>query len=143
MAAAPMKNCNGCICCTLRDDLLIEVARLAREGRFDYLLIEASGVSEPLPIAETFTFPVSDTDGGLSEITHLDTMVTVVDAHNVMREFASLDTMAERGIGVTPRRRAHDCRSNRVRGRDHPQQDRSRHAGTASPQRLPAYVFAN
>ena len=93
---------NGCICCTLRDDLLVEVARLAREGRFDYLLIESSGISEPLPIAETFTFPVSDTDGGLSAITRLDTMVTVVDAHNIMREFASLDTMTERGIGVTP-----------------------------------------
>ncbi len=92
---------NGCICCTLRDDLLIEVARLARDGRFDYLLIESSGISEPLPVAETFTFPLSETDGGLSEITRLDTMVTVVDAHNIMREFASLDTMAERGIGAT------------------------------------------
>ena len=92
---------NGCICCTLRDDLLVEVARLAREGRFDYLLIESSGISEPLPVAETFTFPLSETDGGLSALTQLDTMVTVVDAHNILREFASLDTMAERGIGVT------------------------------------------
>ncbi|MBK9746358.1 MAG: GTP-binding protein [Chloroflexi bacterium] len=92
---------NGCICCTLRDDLLVEVARLAREGRFDYLLIESSGISEPLPVAETFTFPLSETDGGLSALTRLDTMVTVVDAHNILREFASLDTMAERGIGVT------------------------------------------
>jgi len=92
---------NGCICCTLRDDLLQEVARLAHEGRFDYLLIESSGISEPLPVAETFTFPISDDDGGLSEITRLDTMVTVIDAHNLMREFKSLDTMAERGIGVS------------------------------------------
>lgn len=93
---------NGCICCTLRDDLLVEVARLAREERFDYLFIESSGISEPLPVAETFTFPISETDGGLSEITRLDTMVTVVDAHNLMREFASLDTMTVRGIGATP-----------------------------------------
>jgi G3E family GTPase len=92
---------NGCICCTLRDDLLVEVARLAREGRFDYLLIESSGISEPLPVAETFTFPISDDDAGLSEIARLDTMVTVIDAHNLMHEFASLDTMAERGIGVS------------------------------------------
>jgi G3E family GTPase len=91
---------NGCICCTLRDDLLQEVARLAGEGRFDYLLIESSGISEPLPVAETFTFPISETDAGLSAIARLDTMVTVVDAHNLMREFTSLDTLAERGIGV-------------------------------------------
>ncbi len=67
---------NGCICCTLRDDLLQEVGRLADEGRFDYLLIESTGVSEPLPVAQTFTF--TDEEGrGLSEITRLDTMVTV------------------------------------------------------------------
>ncbi len=92
---------NGCICCTLRDDLLKEVARLAREGRFDYLLIESSGISEPLPVAETFTFPVDEDDAGLSAITRLDTMVTVVDAHNILCEMTSLDTMADRGIGAT------------------------------------------
>jgi G3E family GTPase len=70
---------NGCICCTLREDLLIEVAALARAGRFDYLLIESTGISEPLPVAETFTFV--DEDGvSLGDLAHLDTMVTVVDA---------------------------------------------------------------
>ena len=70
---------NGCICCTLRDDLLQEVSRLASENRFDYLLIESTGVSEPLPVAQTFTF--ADENGySLESITHLDTMVTVVDA---------------------------------------------------------------
>jgi G3E family GTPase len=71
---------NGCICCTLRDDLLQEVARLAREGRFDYLLIESTGVSEPLPVAMTFSFPTPDGTASLMDISHLDTMVTVVDA---------------------------------------------------------------
>lgn len=70
---------NGCICCTLREDLLIEVGRLAEEGKFDYLLIESTGISEPLPVAETFTF--ADENGvSLGDIAQLDTMVTVVDA---------------------------------------------------------------
>ncbi|MFN8706234.1 MAG: GTP-binding protein, partial [Planctomyces sp.] len=70
---------NGCICCTLREDLLLEVSKLAREGRFDYLLIESTGISEPMPVAETFTF--CDEQGNtLSEFAELDTMVTVVDA---------------------------------------------------------------
>lgn len=90
---------NGCICCTLRDDLLIEVARLAQEGRFDYLLIESTGISEPLPVAETFTFP-AESGQSLSELARLDTMVTVVDAHTLLREFDRLETLAERGIGV-------------------------------------------
>jgi G3E family GTPase len=92
---------NGCICCTLRDDLLHEVTRLAREGRFDYLLIESTGIAEPLPVAETFTFPLSDTDAGLSSIARLDTMATVVDAGAILRELDSIDTLAERGIGTT------------------------------------------
>jgi G3E family GTPase len=71
---------NGCICCTLRDDLLLEVARLAREGRFDYLLIESTGVSEPLPVAMTFSFPTPDGAASLMDISRLDTMVTVIDA---------------------------------------------------------------
>ena len=91
---------NGCICCTLRDDLLQEVTRLARENRFDYLLIESSGISEPLPVAETFTFPLED-GVSLSDITRLDTMVTVVDARNILPELESIDSLVDRNIGVT------------------------------------------
>ncbi|MCA9797865.1 MAG: GTP-binding protein, partial [Candidatus Eremiobacteraeota bacterium] len=72
---------NGCICCTLREDLLIEVGKLAREGRFDYLLIESTGISEPMPVAATFTFPLDAAQTTtLSDFAQLDTMVTVVDA---------------------------------------------------------------
>lgn len=74
---------NGCICCTLREDLLEEVTKLAKDGRFDYLLIESTGISEPLPVAETFTF--ADEEGvSLSDVATLDTMVTVVDAINFL-----------------------------------------------------------
>ena len=76
---------NGCICCTLREDLLQEVTQLARENRFDYLLIESSGISEPLPVAETFTFTLEN-GHSLSDIAQLDTMVTVVDARNILKE---------------------------------------------------------
>ena len=87
---------NGCICCTLRDDLLSEVRRLATEGRFDYLLIESTGIAEPLPVAATFDF--RDADGqSLSDVARLDTMVTVVDAVNLTRDFASHDFLADRG----------------------------------------------
>lgn len=93
---------NGCICCTLRDDLLQEVARLAGEGRFDYLLIESTGISEPLPVAETFTFALEESEDGagfsLGDIARLDTMVTVVDAKNILRELETLDTLAARGM---------------------------------------------
>ena len=91
---------NGCICCTLRDDLLQEVTRLAREGRFDYLLIESTGISEPLPVAETFTFPLDD-GFSLRDVARLDTMVTVVDAKNILRELETLDTLSEREIGMS------------------------------------------
>lgn len=87
---------NGCICCTLREDLLIEIQRLAAEGRFDYLLIESTGISEPMPVAETFTF--RDEEGkSLSDIARLDTMVSVVDAYNFLKDFASEDLIGERG----------------------------------------------
>lgn len=87
---------NGCICCTLREDLLVEIRKLAQENRFDYLLIESSGISEPMPVAETFTF--RDEDGqSLSDIARLDTMVTVVDAYNFLRDYSSRDFLADRG----------------------------------------------
>ena len=77
---------NGCICCTLREDLLVAVNKLAKEGRFDYLVIESTGISEPLPVAETFTF--ADEDGvSLSDVAKLDTLVTVVDAFNFMKDY--------------------------------------------------------
>jgi G3E family GTPase len=90
---------NGCICCTLRDDLLQEVARLAAEGRFDYLLIESTGIGEPLPVAATFTF---ETEEGvsLSHVARLDTMVTVVDAHRFRTDLGSLDDLRARQLAL-------------------------------------------
>jgi G3E family GTPase len=88
---------NGCICCTLRDDLLEEVDRLAREDRFDYLLIESSGISEPMPVAATFAFPRDD-GATLGDLARLDTMVTVVDAANFLPELEGGDGLAERGL---------------------------------------------
>ncbi len=87
---------NGCICCTLRDDLLKEVRRLAAEGRFDYLLIESTGISEPLPVAATFDFR-DENDDSLSDVARLDTMVTVVDAVNLLKDFSSHDFLRDRG----------------------------------------------
>lgn len=87
---------NGCICCTLRDDLLDEVRRLAAEGRFDYLLIESTGISEPLPVAATFDFRDEFGDS-LSDVSRLDTMVTVVDAVNLLQDFSSHDFLRDRG----------------------------------------------
>ena len=87
---------NGCICCTLRDDLLEEVRRLAEEDRFDYLLIESTGISEPLPVAATFDF--RDEQGvSLSDVARIDTMVTVVDAVNLLKDYSSHDFLKERG----------------------------------------------
>lgn len=87
---------NGCICCTLREDLLEEVNRLAQDGRFDYLLIESTGISEPLPVAETFTF--ADENGvSLSDFANLDTMVTVVDAVNFLRDYEEAKYLQEAG----------------------------------------------
>ena len=87
---------NGCICCTLREDLLLEVGKLAREGRFDQLVIESTGISEPLPVAETFTF--ADEQGrSLGDVARLDTMVTVVDACNFLKDYGSHDYLHQRG----------------------------------------------
>lgn len=87
---------NGCICCTLREDLLEEVGRLARDGRFDYLLIESTGIAEPLPVAETFTFRGEDGQS-LADIARLDTMVTVVDGVNFLQDFHAAESLASRG----------------------------------------------
>ena len=87
---------NGCICCTLRDDLLEEVRRLAKEDRFDYLLIESTGISEPLPVAATFEFEDEKGDS-LSDVSRLDTMVTVVDAVNLLKDYSSHDFLSDRG----------------------------------------------
>lgn len=87
---------NGCICCTLREDLLVEVERLARDGRFDQLVIESTGISEPLPVAETFTFEGED-GRSLGDVAQLDTMVTVVDALNFLRDYSSRDSIQSRG----------------------------------------------
>lgn len=87
---------NGCICCTLRDDLLKEVRRLSEDGRFDYLLIEGTGIAEPLPVATTFDF--RDENGeSLSDVARLDTMVTVVDAVNLLKDYSSQDFLRDRG----------------------------------------------
>jgi len=87
---------NGCICCTLRDDLLLEVRRPADEGRFDYLLIESTGISEPLPVAATFDFR-DENDRSLSDLARLDAMVTVVDAINLLKDYGSQDFLRDRG----------------------------------------------
>lgn len=90
---------NGCICCTLREDLLMEVGKLAAEGRFDYLLIESTGISEPLPVAETFTFE-DEAGKSLSELARLDTMVTVVDAKSFLADWHSEDDLRARRIAL-------------------------------------------
>jgi G3E family GTPase len=87
---------NGCICCTLREDLLLEVRRLAAEGRFDYLLIESTGIGEPMPVAATFDFEDENGDS-LNDVARIDTMVTVVDAFNLLADFSSTDLLAQRG----------------------------------------------
>lgn len=87
---------NGCICCTLRDDLLNEVRQLAEQDRFDYLLIESTGIAEPLPVAATFDFR-DDKGDSLSDVAELDTMVTVVDCANLLKDYGSADFLADRG----------------------------------------------
>ncbi|WP_217556774.1 GTP-binding protein [Paenibacillus sp. GbtcB18] len=92
---------NGCICCTLRDDLLKEVERLAKENRFDYILIESTGVGEPLPIAQTFTYIDEEQDIDLTRYCRLDTMVTVVDAFRFWHDYASGETLLDRNQAVS------------------------------------------
>ena len=89
---------NGCICCTLREDLMIEVERLAREKRFDYLLIESTGISEPIPVAQTFSFVDEENNIDLSRFSYVDTMVTVVDAFNFFKDFGSPETLMDRDL---------------------------------------------
>ncbi len=88
---------NGCICCTLREDLLVEVGNLARDGKFDYLVIESSGISEPLPVAQTFTFEQED-GSSLGSIARLDTMVSVIDAAAFLRDYKSTDDLKARQL---------------------------------------------
>lgn len=90
---------NGCICCTLRDDLLKEVARLAGEQRFDYLLIESTGISEPMPVAATFSFE-DEAGASLGKVARLDTMVTVVDGEKFLEEVHSEDDLASLGLAA-------------------------------------------
>ena len=89
---------NGCICCTLREDLMIEVERLAKENRFDYLLIESTGISEPIPVAQTFSFKDDENNIDLSQFSYVDTMVTVVDAFNFFNDFGSPETLMDRKL---------------------------------------------
>ena len=86
---------NGCICCTLREDLMVEVEKLAKENRFDYLLIESTGISEPIPVAQTFTFVSEDGEIDLSKFSYIDTMVTVVDAFNFFKDFGKAETLRD------------------------------------------------
>lgn len=87
---------NGCICCTLREDLLLEVRKLAAEQRFDYLLIESTGIGEPMPVAATFDFEDENGDS-LNDVARIDTMVTLVDALNLLRDFTGKDLLSQRG----------------------------------------------
>ncbi len=89
---------NGCICCTLREDLIVEVEKLAKMKKFDYLLIESTGISEPIPVAQTFSFATGDELFDLTNISQLDTMVTVVDAFNFNSDFGSADTIVDRNM---------------------------------------------
>ncbi len=106
---------NGCICCTLREDLLLEVGKLARENRFDHLVIESTGVSEPMPVAETFTFE-DESGQSLGDLAHIDTMVTVVDAPNFLRDYSTSETLDDRkqAVGEEDERTIVDLLSDQI-----------------------------
>ncbi len=89
---------NGCICCTLMEDLMKEVVKLAGENRFDYLLIESTGISEPVPVAQTFSFTTEDGEFDLSGISYIDTMVTVVDSFNFFRDYSTVEGLLDRKL---------------------------------------------
>lgn len=89
---------NGCICCTLREDLIVEVEKLAKAQRFDYLIIESTGISEPIPVAQTFSFESEDDAIDLSKFSYVDTMVTVVDAFNFLKDFSSPQYLTDRNL---------------------------------------------
>jgi G3E family GTPase len=91
---------NGCICCTLREDLIKEVEQLARKGKFDYLLIENTGIGEPVPVAQTFRFASPELNIDLRQFSYIDTMVTVVDAFNFFRDYGSSEYLRDRNLGV-------------------------------------------
>ncbi|MDW3194389.1 MAG: GTP-binding protein [Cytophagales bacterium] len=93
---------NGCICCTLREDLMIEVEKLAKMNKFDYLLIESTGISEPIPVAQTFSFVTGEDLYDLTQVSKLDTMVTVVDALNFFKDFGSPETIVDRQMTDDP-----------------------------------------
>ncbi|OKL36596.1 GTP-binding protein [Domibacillus mangrovi] len=101
---------NGCICCTLREDLLVEVEKLARAGNIDYILIESTGISEPLPVAQTFSYIDEEMGIDLTKFCRLDTMVTVVDANRFWYDFESGESLLDRkeGLGETDTREIAD-----------------------------------
>ena len=132
---------NGCICCTLREDLLKEVTKLARDDRFDYLVIESTGISEPLPVAETFTF--ADEDGiSLSDVASLDTMVTVVDAVNFLKDYDEAKYLQDTGesLGEEDERSVADLLVEQVEFADVILISKTDLASTADTQRLTAIL---
>ena len=132
---------NGCICCTLREDLLEKVTKLARDGRFDYLVIESTGISEPLPVAETFTF--ADEDGiSLSNVASLDTMVTVVDAVNFLKDYDEAKYLQDTGesLGEEDERSVADLLVEQVEFADVILISKTDLANTADTQRLTAIL---
>lgn len=107
---------NGCVCCTLRDDLLVEVKRLAEAGKYDAIIIESTGIAEPVPIAQTFSYVDEESGIDLSKLVRLDTMVTVVDAANFLRNFASQEQLKDRQweVGIEDERTIVDLMTEQI-----------------------------